>query len=270
MAARLEYVRRGQPFRPPADDWNAFVDAARAHRGGQFDLGAASHLRLSQPSLVVVRNDAGEDLDQFAPVMIGDILITFADNEAEFRSRPPVFEAVAPSSENLDLPLAIVQQPLKDGETGRALVCGVTPAQVDVASEGHRSAEIAAEGLKSADAGPVRILWKAPGTGLQWAIIMLGGGGGGDSLMIAELTEAVSSTEYLASIYSGWNDDFSLTPDLLVESFATVKVPTLVNGAVLPTGARMRVRKETFLEDDGEGGKVAVAYWSPVEHMGVR
>jgi len=270
MAAGLSKVGRGQRFRPVADDWNAFVDAALAHRAGLLDVASGQAARTSQPCLVRVRNGTGADLDQFAPVMIGDILITFADNEADFRSRPPVFEAVAPSSENLDLPLAIVQQPLKDGETGRALVCGVTPAQVDVASEGHRSAEIAADGLKSADAGPVRILWKAPGTGLQWAVILLGGGGGGDSLMIAELTEAVSSTEYLASIYSGWNADFTLPADLLVESFATVKVPTLVNGAVLPTGARMRVRKETFLEDDGEGGKVAATYWSPVEHMGVR
>ncbi|MDX9981782.1 MAG: hypothetical protein RBU25_17305 [Lentisphaeria bacterium] len=270
MAAELKKVGRGQRFRPAAGDWNAFVDAALAHRAGLLDVASGQAARTSQPCLVRVRNDAEADLDQFAPVILDDILISFADNEAEFRSRPPVFKAVAPSSENLDLPLAIVQQPLKDGETGRALVCGVTPAQVNIASEGHRSVELAAEGLKSADSGPARILWKAPGTGLQWAIVLLGGGGGGDSLMIAELTDVISSTEYLASIYSGWNADFSLSPDLLVESLATVLVPTLVNGAVLMTGTRMRVRKEAFFEDDGEGGKVAVAYWSPIEHMGVR
>lgn len=272
MAAELKKVGRGQRFRPAAGDWNAFIDAALAHRAGLLDVASGQAARTAQPALVRVRNDAdpAADLDQFAPVILDDILIPFADNETEFRSRPPVFKAVAPSAQNLDKPMAIIQQPLADGEVGRALLVGVTPAQVDVASEGHRSAELAAEGLKSADAGPARILWKAPGTGLQWAIILLGGGGGGDSLMIAELTEAVSSTEYLASIYSGWNADFTLPADLLVESFATVKVPTLVNGAVLPTGARMRVRKETFLEDDGEGGKVAATYWSPVEHMGVR
>lgn len=272
MAPGLSKVGRGQRFRPAADDWNAFVDAALAHRAGLLDVASGQAARTAQPTLVRVRNDAdpAADFDQFAPVILDDILISFADNEAEFRSRPPVFKAVAPSAQNLDKPMAIVQQPLKDGETGKALACGVTPAQVDVASEGHRSAEIATEGLKSADAGPVRILWKAPGTGLQWAIVLLGGGGGGDSLMIAELTEAVSSTEYLASIYSGWDVDLTPALSLRVETNATVKVPTLVNGAVLPTGARMRVRKETFLEDDGEGGKVAATYWSPVEHMGVR
>jgi len=172
MAARLEYVRRGQPFRPPADDWNAFVDAARAHRGGQFDLGAASHLRLSQPSLVVVRNDAGEDLDQFAPVILDDILISHSDNPAEFLTRPPVFSAVAPTAQNLGKPLAILQQTLAEDAIGRAIVAGVTPAQVAVSDESHQYATISGAGLVSASAGPVRILWVAAGTGTQWAVLL--------------------------------------------------------------------------------------------------
>jgi hypothetical protein len=174
MAATLKYVQRGQKFHPPADDWNAFCDAARAHRAGMTDIGSGFSPRSSQGAAAVrVRNDAAADLDQFAPVILDDILISFADNEDEFRHRPPVFSAVAPTALNLGKPLAILQQPLADEAMGKALLSGVTPAQVAVSDESHQYATVSATGLVSAPAGPLRILWKAAGTGSRWAVILL-------------------------------------------------------------------------------------------------
>jgi len=268
MAATLKYVKSGQRFHPPADDWNAFCDAARAHLAGLHDIGGGAAARISLASTVRIQNDAGADLDQFAPVILDDLLITFADNEAEFRHRPPVFSAVAPAEDNLGKPLAILQEPLADGKVGRALLAGVTPAQVAVSDEAHDYATLSATGLVSAASGELRILWKAAGTGTQWAVVLLGGSAsGGATVRIANVTAWLASRTYTVDIYTKWQPGFTLsTADRIAEG-ATMKTPTLNDAAVadrITVGTKFHVVEIPFAEEGGD-----VSYWVPFERVGL-
>jgi hypothetical protein len=71
-------------------------------------------------------------------------------------------------------PFAILQKPLAKSECGIAIVAGITPVKINIADVSHEYAELDTSGLKSAETGAVRILWKEDGTGSKWAVAQLG------------------------------------------------------------------------------------------------
>lgn len=205
-AAELKKVGQGTPFKPQAADWNAFVDAALANRGISADRksGAISVSNNSDNGIILVQNDSGADLDQFAVVSLDSILITPTDNEDYFRHHTPVFSGKAVASGNISKPFAILQEPLKTGFLGQAMAAGVTPVKIAVSDASHAFAELAATGLQSAASGIVRILWKESGTGSKWAVIHFpaGGGGNGETAVICKITGNSNAPEYSVEIYA--------------------------------------------------------------------
>ena len=65
--ANLKHVQRGDPLRIPANDWNAIVDATRAHLEKQFAGGnqPARVIEQRNAGVIFVRNDSGGDRERF-------------------------------------------------------------------------------------------------------------------------------------------------------------------------------------------------------------
>ncbi len=176
----LRKVARGEPFQPRAEDWNAFVDAARDYRSRQHGIGVRMLPGGERSGLVVARNRSGADQPQFAALWLHELAIRPDDPETEqrFRTGVPVFDLrlyadIAPAVRH-EMRFAVLQEPLKADGVGRAMVCGVTPVHVLVQSEAHDYAGPSAAdptSFQSAFLGPCRILWKQPGTGLKWSLV---------------------------------------------------------------------------------------------------
>jgi len=168
----MRKVSVGQPFHMAAHDFNAFVEAAQAHRNRALNLESSARPRETRSGLLTVRNESGYDQPQFAVLELGEVLLTPSANEAEFRSRA-AFRVVAPTADGA-AKLAILQEPLRAGALGKAMLFGVTPVRLDVVDEAHEFAEAVGDdpwGLRTAATGAARILYQEPGTGEGWGIV---------------------------------------------------------------------------------------------------
>lgn len=174
MANPLQKVRPGDPLKIPAELYNAMIDAVAAVREMRRTGGNAISGQSSNPFIVHVRNDTGNEVEQFGIIGIGAPIVTKDDNETEFRNNPKHFSGELPDLEDHAGRWAVVLQHLTEDYTGAAVIGGITPVKVDVVSEAHAFADLKdgdVEKLESADAGPARILWKETGTGTKWALI---------------------------------------------------------------------------------------------------
>ena len=135
----LKKVQRGQALRMPASAYNAFIDAAADYRNRTLGIEGRYKQRDSRSGVVIVRNQSGAALDQFAVVELGSVIIGPADNEQGFRSRT-TFDVTTPAE--APGPMAILQEPIAAGGTGRAMLFGVTPVRLDVTDETHEYAEV--------------------------------------------------------------------------------------------------------------------------------
>ncbi len=191
----LKKVRSGEPLAIPARAYNAFVDAALAHREAASSLRSrAPHGRASRPdhaATILVRNDSGADIPRFGILGLDSPVIGPDDNLASFQNQP-AFSGSTPAAGTHEGRFAVVQQPLASGAIGPAVVDGLSVARINVADASHTYADVAdgdATQLLSSAAGSARILWIASGTGTQWALVSLGhtpagGAGGGVRQMI--------------------------------------------------------------------------------------
>jgi len=72
---------------------------------------------------------------------------------------------------------AVLLEPIPAGSLGLATVAGLCHVQVDVSDEGQVWADVKdadAASLESGETGTARILWKESGTGVVWAVVLLG------------------------------------------------------------------------------------------------
>lgn len=171
----LRHVQRGQPLRIPAADWNAIVDATRAHLEDQLGNGGTTTSGGKQAGVVFVKNASGAAVDRFAVLGIGGPIITPTDNADEFKRQVAV-SGVTPTSGHAGK-FVILLEPAPSGGIVRAVVAGVSIVKVNVIAAAHEFAEVKAGDaakLDSAAQGTARILWKESGTGDKWAIVRLG------------------------------------------------------------------------------------------------
>jgi hypothetical protein len=147
----------------------------KANRNAML-LGGSGGLGLeSARTLVPIKNDSGNDLDRFAVVRVTDFL--FGPGAGQTFKNRPAFKGGLPAASTHEK-FAILQEPLKDGKIGLALLSGVTACQVDIAIEAHSFADTIqddAEKLRSCLWGPVEILARQGGTGPQWCYVSLCG-----------------------------------------------------------------------------------------------
>jgi len=167
----MRKVSTGQPFRMSAGDFNAFVDAAASHRRRAHDLAGKPAARDTKPGIIAVRNVSGADQPQFSVMALGHAVITPTENEKEFLYRPTINADVAQVEGE---GICIIQEPVKAGALGKAMVFGVSPVLVDVVDEEHKYAKaLAGEAgyMASASSGIARIIYAEPGTGMGWALV---------------------------------------------------------------------------------------------------
>lgn len=112
------------------------------------------------PVTALVSNDTGGDLDQFSIVRLDGLKLTDASTEIILDYPPQRQPFSGKSIDNTTQwhKLAIIQQPLKDGEIGIAIVSGISYALVQVTDASHIRAYPNGTSCKSG-AGPLRILY---------------------------------------------------------------------------------------------------------------
>ena len=178
MSSALRKVRSGDPLVIPAAAYNAFIDAALDFRQRTAHLGQGAQPSFSQASIVLVRNDSGSNQNRMAVLGVDAPIIDPSANEEEFRNRVAL-SCVAPEEGTHEGRFVVLAEPIANGKIGRAYAAGVCPVKIDVPDEEHewRYAEIAdgiTGNLKVSMQGSATILWRAGGTGVQWAVIRLG------------------------------------------------------------------------------------------------
>lgn len=169
----FEHVKPGDDFQVKAFEWNAILDAGAARRRHQVGTKAEGLelLALAQGNgLVRVINNTGADRNRYACVSLGAARWVLDRNQ---RVEGIVFNTAAADPWK---PIAILQQPLKAGDIGAAIIFG--PSLVDVASGGTSSfrwaiADASSHTLKATTGGQVRLL-DAPPSGGGVVLAMVG------------------------------------------------------------------------------------------------
>ena len=177
----MKKVRSGDPLVVPAQAYNAFIDAAKDYRQRTAHVGQTATPGYRSAGIVLVKNESGEDRDRFDVLGLGDPIFlpdSGATAEQSFKNAV-AFRGDTPDETLHKGKFVILGEPLAAGAIGRAYAAGVCPMKIDVPDEDHewRYAEIAdgvTANLKASMQGSAGILWRAGGTGVQWAVVRLG------------------------------------------------------------------------------------------------
>jgi hypothetical protein len=130
--------------------------------------------------VVLVKNNSGGALDQYAVLGITGALFDPSTEASEFKRRA-AFIGSTPASGQEDK-FVILLRDLAAGAIGPALAEGVGYVQVNITSSAHGFAQAAAGDsakLASAASGQCQILHAPSGTGTKDCLVRLGGGAGG-------------------------------------------------------------------------------------------
>ena len=200
----MNKVRPGDPVAISAATWNDVLDAAALAKGSRR-TGAGIPDGL-EPGIVRVKNATDEDLDRFAALSVAHGIGVAPDkNVLAFQNEPAVLFGRIWSGDGA---WVVLQEPIPAGRIGRAMLFGVTPAQVDVADDGHEFAEPivdnVAGAIRSAASGTARILWKKGGTGLQWCLLHVGAGSGAaaEPSVCPAVVQGFSAGVYTVDLYA--------------------------------------------------------------------
>ncbi len=179
MRPPFSVVRAGDAVGFSASRENAITETVLAHRFSNL-AGPTPTPALLSPLIVEVRNTTGADRSRFDVVGLSAAIISAGDNLETFH-RQGALDAVEPVWPDHYSLYAVLQQPIRDGAIGQAMISGVTSCQVNFADSnaaaGHDYATLADgtySSLDSAPCGVARILARESGTGAQWCKILLG------------------------------------------------------------------------------------------------
>ncbi len=168
--------QRGDPLAISARDWSDMQRVVEKFRNGGVSFQApAQQSSLRSPTTVKVLNDTGDPLELCGIVGLGEPVTLPADNEMEF-IRNIAFKIVPPTTGHW----GVLQSPVAAGEITTAIVAGVVACKINVISalKPNLFADAVAPNfaeLQISDAsGNAQILWRAGGTGTQWAIVRIG------------------------------------------------------------------------------------------------
>lgn len=191
MTTPLRKVTDGQEFSVGARTWNAFIDAAVAHRGRNRDPRSELLQSSREATTILIRNDSGEDVPRFGVLGIDTIVISPDDNLAEFQNNPVLSGAVPSAGGSLGThtgKFVITTEPIEDGKIGRAVAVGIVPVQIDGDGEFADITDADVTQLTAGDSGLASILYAEPGSGTRWALVRLGGASPATSTFLARIT----------------------------------------------------------------------------------
>jgi hypothetical protein len=226
----LKKVQSGQPLAIPAVDYNAFIEAALDYRRRSADQGQTPQGSYLQAGMVRVRNNTGGNRDRFDILGIDGPAILPSVNEQAFAQRV-VFKGVMPAVSLHTGRFIVLAEPLAAGKVGRAFASGVCPVKVEAPANGAglMYAEVinsTCANLKASQEGSARILWRAGGSGVQWALVHLGAGRGGAWLRFGKAT----------ADWSGGNT-ITLTPCISSTNSTATGEPNVTANILSPSNA---------------------------------
>lgn len=184
MTDPFRKVQPGQSLNITASAYNAFVDAAAAHRHSQANRhgGTSGISDNKQTGIVLIANQSGEDLNRFGVLGINGVLITPTDNEQAFKNQV-VLTGTIPSVTSHFGRFAVLLEPIASGKIGRACVSGVCPAKIQFIDNDDVWRADVTDGsttcLSANATGAAVILWTdsmggGSGDDIRWAVIKIG------------------------------------------------------------------------------------------------
>ena len=264
MSDALRKVQSGQALVIPAAAYNAFVDAALDYRQRASRVGQVARPAFRQSSIVLVRNDSGSDRERFDVLGVGVPVVDPVDDEDAFKERVAL-AGVVPESGTHEGLFVVLAEPLAAGAIGHAFAAGVCPVRIDVPDEEGdcRFAEVAGgvtANLMTQPQGSAAILWRAGGTGVQWAVVRLGNAGPMHVFPV-ELSQ-VGGDAGGASAPASWTYDAHGVENgaLLAEDLNPVAAPHQWRR---PAAGAMDAATFGYahFQNDGEGGRELVLGW---------
>lgn len=153
--------------------WNEFAETSDYVKGLQHPVAKGEPVKLARGNVVaaVKLDDAHPSYSVLAITRSG------SDEPTQVQlGEPPAFETADPSEGDT---FVITQQHGATGQLVSATIQGITWAKVDIQDEADDTAGIddgETAHLISGTDKPAKILWKESGTGVKWAVILIGGG----------------------------------------------------------------------------------------------
>ncbi len=207
--------QRGDPLSISARDWTDMQRVVDKFRNGGVSFQApAQQVSNRNQTIVKVLNDTGDPLEQCGIVGLGEPVILPTENEMEF-IRNIAFKIVSPKRGRW----GVLQAPVAAGEITTAIVSGVTACKVNVASGTYPNlfadaiSDDFAELRVDDHLGNAQILWKAGGTGSQWAVIRIGNPAPknyfGKTTSVGIAADSQGQVYYRKPIVTGWEDTSS-------------------------------------------------------------
>lgn len=179
MADPFKKVASGDPLDFPAQLYNLVVAAVQDYLRRINNGGAGQEAVARDGTIINVRNDTADNLDAFSVVALGDPVIDpNTDNLTSFQAGP-ILIGSTPTTADLGR-FAITLAPIAADAIGLGIVAGVAVVQVDDGDGSTDFADVAdgvTDSLEGNSSGAARILWRAAGTGKQWAVVRFGGAG---------------------------------------------------------------------------------------------
>ncbi|MCK4415504.1 MAG: hypothetical protein KAY32_18355 [Candidatus Eisenbacteria sp.] len=168
----MKKFRAGDKLAIPAPDYNTMVDAAQEYLGRQRDQGCTPGGRFLDAGIIEIKNGSGADRERFDVLEIDEPIFDLDTAAGAEQPRAVGVKPGGPSGK-----IAVLLEPVADGEVARACVSGMTIARIDLVDASHKWAE-----LKENECGHLQtrretgagfILWSSDETGTQLVLLRL-------------------------------------------------------------------------------------------------
>ena len=161
--------------------WNALLDMLDQYRRSRPGAVIDTLPIDTQNCTIDVRNDTGATLYRWATVGLSGVTVEPSVNADEF-VETHVLKAVVLADIHATK-FAVLQEDIPDGEIGKAVVCGVTIATVDVqaTTDDYARPLVGSQKLESVDSGGIRILHVESAGDGQLALVLIGPPGEGSA-----------------------------------------------------------------------------------------
>lgn len=172
----LRQLSPGDGLPSQAATYNAYAAAARDFQQRQRSTTLEPSSTILNPSVILVRNDSGKNLPQYSVLGLDGPLYDPAKNLARFKERI-VFRGVSPTGRDKGK-FCVILESCPKSNVVRAAVDGLVQVKVKSRCSNHQRLDVSSgthtSGLTEDDDGSATAVWRAPGKGLQWAIVRLG------------------------------------------------------------------------------------------------
>lgn len=161
-----------------AEEYNKFIKTSEIVGNGTDNLAKPIQGLNTEKQIIFLRNDSGEDIDQYRALSLSDLVFLPQENEEGFKFR---FSFKGKQYDQTDpvlqdpLNFCITQQSIAPDGIGRAMINGTTQARIFLNNINHRYVRLDDESviLQSAITGDARIQFHEGVEGEGWAVVQM-------------------------------------------------------------------------------------------------